>query len=153
VVRGGVLLRPDGSCSSPLPLPRGFTPYCDRHDLGYDLLRYAAAKGRPLGPWARVAVDRQLGAGLRAACARSGGVGCGLAADTAYAAVRANSRRQGDGVPGSETPATVGAVALGGAGALSLLVLALTTLMGRVRFALRGHRTPRFDLATGSLTR
>jgi len=149
VVRGGVLLRPDGSCSSPVPLPRGFTPSCDRHDLGYDLLRYAAVKGHPLRPWARVAIDRQLGAGLRAACARAGGVGCGLAAAMAYVAVRANSRRQGDEVPGPENPATVGAAALGGVGALSLLGLTMATLLGRVRRCALRPGPPRFDLARG----
>ena len=69
VARSGLLVRPDGSCSSPVPLPSRFIPFCARHDLGYDLLRYAAARGRPLGPWARVRIDADLADGLRSACA------------------------------------------------------------------------------------
>ena len=107
VLREGLLVRPDGSCSSPLPLPDRFEPVCARHDLGYDLLRYAAAHHRPLGAWARVRVDHALSAGLHRTCGSPEGEVCRVAATTAYLAVRANSVRQGDGVPGPETPATI----------------------------------------------
>ncbi|MCG7320984.1 hypothetical protein [Arsenicicoccus bolidensis] len=45
VLQDGELVRPDGDCSSPVPLPRTFEPACRQHDLGYDLLRHAALTG------------------------------------------------------------------------------------------------------------
>ena len=139
VARSGLLVRPDGSCSSPVPLPSRFIPFCARHDLGYDLLRYAAARGRPLGPWARVRIDADLADGLRSACADAA-AGCLLAAETATVAVRANSVRQGDGVPAQETVASVGALALGGGGLLAALVLPAPALAAATR-------SPRFARA------
>jgi uncharacterized membrane protein len=124
VLRNGLLVRSDGSCSSPVPLPAGFASACARHDLGYDLLRYADARGRPLGPWAREGLDAALADGLRRACAHTAG-GCRFAAEAATVAVRANSLRQGNGTPGRETAVSVGAVALGGGGLLAVLVLPL----------------------------
>lgn len=120
VVRAGALVRPDGSCSSPVPLPDGFEPTCAQHDLGYDLLRYAEVKGGALGPWARSALDRRFGSRLRASCADPAGLGCLVAAGTAYAAVQANSIRQGDGVPGPETAASMGAFVFTGSGAVAV---------------------------------
>jgi hypothetical protein len=139
VARDGLLVRPDGSCSSPVPLPARFASVCARHDLGYDLLRYADARDRPLGPWARERLDAALADGLRRACAHAGG-GCRLAAETATVAVRANSLRQGDGTPGRETVASAGAVALGGGGLLAVLVLPLPgpTATGRAARRLVG---------------
>ena len=135
VRRGGMLVRPDGSCSSPVPMPDRFETFCARHDLGYDLLRYAAESGHTLGPWARVAIDESLADGLRSSCDSTGG-GCRIAAETAYLGVRANSLRQGDLVPGAETPASVGAVALGGGGALAVLALPFP---GRARRRVRAQ--------------
>lgn len=135
-LRDGMLVRPDGSCSSPVPLPAAFEPSCRRHDLGYDLLRYAAAHRRPLGRWARVAVDRQLWRGMHAACGHHPPLRCLTAAAVAYAAVRANSLRQGDGVPGAETPVTVGTLACLLAGVAALMACALL-------WAAQAGRTPR----------
>ncbi|HEX6517145.1 MAG TPA: hypothetical protein VF049_16380 [Nocardioidaceae bacterium] len=148
VLRAGVLLRPDGSCSSPVPLPVAFEPSCRRHDLGYDLLRYAAAHGRPLGSWARVAVDRQLWRGMHAACGRRPALRCRAAALVAYVAVRANSLRQGDGVPGAETPVTVGTLACLLAGVVALLARALlwATQAGRTRRNRADGGRPSLDL-------
>ena len=131
VVRAGVLVRPDGSCSSPVPLPDGFEPMCAQHDLGYDLLRYAEAKGEALGPWARSALDRRFGARLRSSCGDAAGPGCLLAAGTAYAVVQANSTRQGDGVPGPETAASVGAMVFIGSGAIVAVVGLLRRRLAR----------------------
>ena len=70
--RGGPrLTRADGGCSSPWGGTRyGFDAACRAHDLGYDLLRDAAATGRPYAGSARARVDARfwhdLGAGLRA---------------------------------------------------------------------------------------
>ena len=145
VRRDGMLVRPDGSCSSPVPMPDRFEGFCARHDLGYDLLRYAAATGLPLGPWARLSLDESLAAGMRRSCDDLDAGGCRVAAETAYLGVRANSVRQGDLAPGSETVASVGAVALGGGGALAVLALpvpALGRARSRLRVAARARRLP-----------
>jgi len=95
----------DGTCSSPVPLPAAFTDPCRAHDLGYDLLRAAAARGAPLGPWAREAVDARFARDLDAACARPAAApGCDVVAGVVDVAVTANSWRQGDGVPVVESP-------------------------------------------------
>lgn len=96
----GRLLDPAGSCSSPVPLPRAFDDACRAHDLGYDLLRHAAARGGTLGPWARAALDRRLARDLVAACdARTHPAPCRVLAGVADLAVAANSWRQGWSVP------------------------------------------------------
>jgi hypothetical protein len=96
----GRLLDPAGSCSSPVPLPRAFDDACRAHDLGYDLLRHAGARGGALEPWARAALDDQLARDLVAACdARGAHPGCRLLAGVADLVVSANSWRQGWSVP------------------------------------------------------
>ncbi len=109
VLVDGVPARADGGCSSPVPLPARFEPACRTHDLGYDLLRYAADAGRPLGPWARARLDAQLAERMRATCADdpAGAPGCAAAAETAAVAVSLNSARQLGGVPGRESAAHV----------------------------------------------
>lgn len=123
-VRGGLVVAPGGSCSSPVPLPADFEPACAQHDLGYDLLRYADRAGQPLSPWAREAVDQQLGDALRQICqeradaiARSA---CLASAGVAESAVGVNTWRQGGGVPGPETAATGGAMGAAGIGLAAL---------------------------------
>src|SRR5699024_8324054 len=93
VVEKGMLVDPDGTCSSPIPLPARFDTACKAHDLGYDLLRYAADRNRPLGSWARRGLDDRLAAGLHASC--RGEPVCDAAASVAARAVEANSWRQG----------------------------------------------------------
>lgn len=108
---------PDGGCSSPIALPAVFDEPCKAHDLGYDLLRYAAAKGHPLGPWARELLDSTFDRRLHTACAMNSGLsraGCAAAAEVANAAVRVNSWRQHSGVPTRETPGQI-IVSLAGA--------------------------------------
>jgi hypothetical protein len=96
----GRLLDPAGSCSSPVPLPPAFDDACRAHDLGYDLLRHAAARGGTLGPWARAALDRRLADDLTAACdAGAHPAPCRFLAGVADLAVTANSWRQGWSVP------------------------------------------------------
>ncbi|OZM73896.1 phospholipase [Amycolatopsis antarctica] len=61
----------DGGCSAPWGDDNTRWDYsvpCKAHDLGYDLLRYAAAKGSPLGPDAREALDDRLSTDMHAAC-------------------------------------------------------------------------------------
>ena len=143
LVRHGVLVDPDGSCSSPVPLPRGFALACAEHDLGYDLLRYADLSGAALGPWARTAVDDRMVQRMRTACADlDPGIQralCSVADDVAGLVVEINSVRQLRGVPEE----TVGSWLVTGlsAGVLAalfaLLAMALTGARGR-----RGRAVP-----------
>jgi hypothetical protein len=136
-VRHGVLVDPDGSCSSPVPLPRGFALACAEHDLGYDLLRYADLSGAALGPWARTAVDDRMVQRMRAACADlDPGIQralCSVADDVAGLVVEINSLRQLRGVPEE----TVGSWVVTGlsAGVLAALfaLLAMAWAGGRGR--------------------
>ncbi|CAM3115900.1 membrane protein [Prescottella defluvii] len=103
-VENGMLVNPDGACSSPVPLPSEFDTACKSHDFGYDLLRYAHLGGGDLGPWARTEIDAQLDRRLHDACdARiRDRAQCFVMADTAATAVGWNSRRQGYGTPVDE---------------------------------------------------
>lgn len=107
VLRHGVLVAPDGDCSSPVELPREFDTACMAHDLGYDLLRYADSVGAPLGPWARQELDRTLAVRLHQACDAHAEpmvrTRCETFASVAATAVELNSRRQHYGVPVVET--------------------------------------------------
>ncbi|CAN7210319.1 hypothetical protein [Knoellia sp. LjRoot47] len=127
-VTDGLLGDPAGGCSSPVPLPVEFTAACRKHDLGYDLLRYAGRSGHALPREARRAVDERLGIELESSCStrrhRVGHATCLAWADIAHGFVRVNSLRQGDAVPEPESPLTVapavaaGVACLGGAGLL-----------------------------------
>jgi hypothetical protein len=143
LVRHGVLVDPDGSCSSPVPLPRGFALACAEHDLGYDLLRYADLSGAALGPWARTAVDDRMVQRMRTACADlDPGIQralCSVADDVAGLVVEINSVRQLRGVP-EETAGSwlVTGLSAGVLAALfALLAMALTGACGR-----RGRAVP-----------
>ncbi|MFJ4650492.1 hypothetical protein ACIP5Y_04355 [Nocardia sp. NPDC088792] len=150
VVRDGMLINPNGDCSSPVPLPSEFDLACKAHDLGYDLLRYASSHGQPLGPWARQTADAGLERRMHAACAdRTDAVSyaqCQVMAGIATTAVDLNSIRQGYGVPIYESffepehghPSE--ARMLCGAGALAVLTAGLATA---ARVILRNRRTTR----------
>ncbi|NNM45695.1 hypothetical protein [Knoellia koreensis] len=142
----GLLVDPTGECSGPLPLPASFDAVCRRHDLGYDLLRYADESGQPLPTSARRAIDDQFDAGLHAACT-SGDWSCVALADTASAAVRVNSWRQHWAAPWHETPASIVQAASGITVLLSALGLAGVGL-GRLRP--RRLRRPVAAIATTS---
>ncbi|MFC9787920.1 hypothetical protein [Rhodococcus sp. NPDC127528] len=118
----GMLVNPNGDCSSPVPLPAEFDTACKGHDLGYDLLRYADVTGAPLGPWARQSLDRQLDERMHAACAArpndESRTSCYLMANVAVTAVNSNSWRQGYDAP---RPEPIGAYALAGGAGLLLL--------------------------------
>ncbi|WP_116951487.1 hypothetical protein [Jiangella endophytica] len=97
------LIDPDGGCSWLGDTTYAFGRACRSHDLGYDLLRYATAKGGELGPWARRAIDGRFAADLRERCAETdGGAGCAALARVTTGAVGFNSWRQGFGNPGAE---------------------------------------------------
>ncbi len=131
VLQDGELVRPDGDCSSPVPLPRTFEPACRQHDLGYDLLRHAALTGRPLGGWARTSIDELLRVRLQRTCAATGNPACDVSAQVASSVVALNSWRQLGGVP-QETPAVQASLAASTAGVLGVGTL---TLPGRRRRA------------------
>lgn len=131
-VRDGLLGTPDGECSSPVPLPHEFTPACRQHDYGYDLIRYADARGEPLPGSVRRTIDARLADNMRAACTpRTPGpsrAACTSSAVVADRAVRLNSWRQNDGIPGSETPRSLmaaGGLCVAGAGTVFMAVLGL----------------------------
>lgn len=134
-VRDGLLGAPEGGCSSPVPLPREFDSACRQHDLGYDLLRYADAKGEPLSPNARRALDARLAEQNHAACRqRQNGVrraSCSAWASITDAAVRFNSWRQHDGAPGSESPRSILAAGGLGVAGIGTTALALVGLRGK----------------------
>lgn len=120
VIRDGHLVRPDGDCSSPLPLPPEFEPACQQHDYGYDLLRYADQAGQPLGRWARGALDDQFSEYLRHLCnGDRAGAACRRMGVVAATGVEINSLRQGDGVP-EESVLTNAALATSAVGTLGL---------------------------------
>jgi uncharacterized membrane protein len=149
--------RLDGGCTSPFGETRyGFGVACRSHDLGYDLLRYAEAKGMPLGPWARNAVDDLFTRQLRDRC---DGVRCLAAAAVYDGVVRINSWRQGWGTPVIEspvavfTPAAVGlavALLLGSARA-NARVRRLLAPAGRTAARLAAPRAGRLALAATAL--
>gem|GEM_PF-739986 len=106
---GALALRPDGDCSSPVPLPTSFETPCKTHDLGYDLLRIAHAGGAQIPADLRPALDRQLGERMAASCAPAhnplGALeygSCRTAASVAEFAVEANTLRQHRGAPVEE---------------------------------------------------
>ncbi|MBF6072360.1 hypothetical protein [Nocardia farcinica] len=138
----GLVVKPSGDCSSPVPLPVEFDSACKAHDLGYDLLRYADGRGTPLGPWARQSLDAALDRNMLAACdTRPGTLArarCTVMADVASVFVDLNSRRQDYGVPVVE-PAL--AQRFGGVGARGAgLAAALTTALGLALVLVRRTR-------------
>lgn len=151
------LVNPRGGCSSPFGSTRfGFDLACKHHDLGYDVLRYAARSGQPLGPSARQAIDRRFGTDLAARCEQIAdgvpnlgrrlvvGTECQASALVYLGAVDTNSWRQGWGTPGSESGAPW--VAAGGMGLVAAVVASL------VLTGYAGHRSnPRTNIRVEAL--
>ena len=106
VVENGMMVNPDGDCSSPIQLPAEFTEACKAHDLGYDLLRYAEQRQQPLQPWARQAIDATLQRRMHAACDTrpdaAARARCDVLATVATTGVDLNSRRQNYATPDPE---------------------------------------------------
>jgi hypothetical protein len=62
-------VHPGGGCSSPWGDTRwDYSVGCKAHDLGYDMLRYAARKGQPLSPELRERLDDRLSMDMHAQC-------------------------------------------------------------------------------------
>lgn len=122
--------RPDGGCSSPWGGTRyGFDAACRAHDLGYDVLRDAAATGRPWSGTARLHVDLQLAEDVLARCGSLPAgerPGCVVVAGVFAVAVGVNSVSEAFSVPGPVSFARV-AVPVGG----GLLVLVVGLLLAR----------------------
>ncbi len=117
-VNGSVSLgKPIGTCSSPVHLAFDMEPTCKGHDFGYDLLRYAAVIGAPLGAWARPLIDDWWYAEMHERCSLTH---AGVAALACHGQVLAteviidvNSWREGNGPPIEENPwRYLGALAL-----------------------------------------
>lgn len=121
VRHGDSMTNPTGSCSSPVPLPDSFDEACRQHDYGYDLLRYADARGGALPATARAQLDDQLEDEALRSC-EGGAPGeharCSRWAHIAGAFVRGNSWRQQNSVP---VPEDAVSMATGGAALLALL--------------------------------
>lgn len=157
VLRQGVLVAPDGDCSSPVELPPEFDTACMAHDLGYDLLRYADSVGAPLGPWARQELDRALGVRLHQACDAHAEpmvrTRCETLASVAATAVELNSRRQHYGVPVVETFTQAATQAATEHPTqpwlLRLLALGLSAIVALVLGARRLHRRVRRPAIVG----
>lgn len=119
---------PHGDCSSPVPLPSEFDSACRAHDLGYDLIRYAAATGTTVDPQWRRSFDAQLEGRMHAACTDRADDGprqvCDAAASVAATAVDLNSWRQSFGAPVSE-PALP--FVFGGAGIVPIALWGIAT--------------------------
>ncbi|NUT50073.1 MAG: hypothetical protein HOV94_22595 [Saccharothrix sp.] len=97
---------PNGGCSGPAgDTEWDFGTGCRAHDLGYDLLRYAEHKGRPLGPEARKSLDARLARDMHAQCdtnPRGHATRCHATAQLYAAGLEFNSWRQRWGPPGHE---------------------------------------------------
>lgn len=96
----GSSAKPTGDCSSPVPLPAGFEPACQVHDLGYDLLRVAHRSGAAISPGLRSDLDSLLARQTRGSCDNR--MGCVAMSEIAHAAVHLNTVRQGHGAPVEE---------------------------------------------------
>ncbi|MBB5955261.1 hypothetical protein FHS29_001831 [Saccharothrix tamanrassetensis] len=97
---------PNGGCSGPAgDTEWDFGTGCRAHDLGYDLLRYAEHKGRPLPPEARKSLDARLSADMHRQCdlnPRDSASRCHAVAQLYAAGLEFNSWRQRWGPPGHE---------------------------------------------------
>lgn len=104
--QGGLLVDPDGDCSSPIPLPAEFDTACKAHDLGYDLIRFGSAAGAPSIAAARKELDARLAIEMNRSCTDRSGIGsrtsCYALAEIASGAVKFNSWRQSYGSPAPE---------------------------------------------------
>lgn len=139
----GLLVNPDGDCSSPVTLPAEFENACKAHDLGYDLLRYADRHGEPLGAWARRDLDATLGDRMHEACDTRDDpfsrLRCNTMAGIAGTFVDLNSRRQDYASPVTESllgtsgsGPSVWLLGLGGLGVLGLGA-AITVIVDALR--------------------
>lgn len=102
------LARADGQCSGPGTLPFDMEPTCRGHDLGYDLMRYAAAVAAPLGAWARPRIDQWWYDEMHLRCRIGHSGAAEIACHTQIYAIEAmvstNTWREGEGPPLYDDP-------------------------------------------------
>ncbi|GAA3052844.1 phospholipase [Actinokineospora globicatena] len=140
----------DGGCSAPWGEDNSrwdFSAGCKAHDLGYDLLRYASAKGQPLGPGPRRALDDRLATDMHRQCELNprGAPGtCQLVASLYAAGLVANSWHQRWGPPRAEPIGTW---------VVALLVVALLLAVRVPAFARRRTGVPRGAAPVGERAR
>lgn len=104
VFDGREAARPDGSCSSLIPLPAAFQDPCAAHDFGYDLLRRSA----PDQPGVRSRIDGILVERLSDLCSTTPAptgtaAGCRLTVSLVDHSLRFNTWRQEGGAPVPES--------------------------------------------------
>lgn len=134
-------VHPGGGCSSPWGDTRwDYSVGCKAHDLGYDMLRYAEAKGQPLSPDLRERLDDRLSADMHAQCElnpRGSPASCEVVAAFYTVGLVVNSWHQRWGPPKNEPvgPWSVAMVVI------TLLIVARAPAV--IRRGPRGHRTRR----------
>ncbi|GAA2994177.1 phospholipase A2 [Actinokineospora diospyrosa] len=140
----------DGGCSAPWGEDNSrwdFSAGCKAHDLGYDLLRYASAKGTPLGQEPRRALDDRLAHDMHAQCEinpRGSAGTCQLVASLYAAGLVANSWHQRWGPPRAEPIGTW---------VVALLVVVLLLAVRVPAFARRRTGVPRGAVPIGERAR
>lgn len=97
-------VHPDGSCSSPVPLPDEFRSPCAAHDFGYDLLREVVPTSRA----ARLGLDARLVGRLDERCDRGAPPtgthwGCRILVGSISRGLAVNTWRQDDEPPLEES--------------------------------------------------
>ena len=131
-------VHPGGGCSSPWGATRwDYSVGCKAHDLGYDLLRYAAARGQPLSPELRERLDDRLSKDMHAQChynPRDSAGACEAVADIYTAGLVVNSWHQRWGPPRNE-PVGPWSVAM-----VVIMVLVVARAPGMARKVPRGTR-------------
>ncbi|GAB3472343.1 phospholipase A2 [Actinophytocola sediminis] len=141
-------VHPGGGCSSPWGDTRwDYSVGCKAHDLGYDMLRYAEAKGQPLSGDLRERLDDRLSMDMHAQCElnpRGTPASCDAVASMYTVGLVVNSWHQSWGPPENEPvgPWSVAMVVI------TLLIVARAPAV--VRRGPRRHR-PRRALAPPAL--
>lgn len=141
-------VHPGGGCSSPWGDTRwDYSVGCKAHDLGYDMLRYAAAKGQPLSAELRERLDDRLSMDMHAQCdlnPRGSPTSCEVVASLYTVGLVVNSWHQRWGPPKNE-PVGPWSVAM-----VVIMLLIVARAPAVVRRGPRRHR-PRRALAPPEL--
>jgi hypothetical protein len=131
-------VHPDGGCSSPWGDTRwDYSVGCKAHDLGYDMLRYAEAKGQPLSTDLRERLDDRLSMDMHAQCElnpRGSAASCEVVASLYTVGLVVNSWHQRWGPPKHE-PVGPWSVAM-----VVIMLLVAVRAPAVVRRAPRHHR-------------
>jgi hypothetical protein len=128
-------VQPGGGCSSPWGDDNTRWDYsvgCKAHDFGYDLLRYADAKGQPLGADLRERLDDRLSADMHAMCDINpqGSAGsCRIVASLYSVGLVVNSWHQRWGPPRNEPVGTWSLALI----VIALLIAARVPGLARIR--------------------